>query len=130
MKKVLEWLQKHKTIILLIIGVLFIFFLTLLLLSNNYVKPIKEEREQIKKEKQELLKQISSLNDSIDYYQTLSQKAIDYDTILIEKIKKEKNKTNVEISNIPNLSSDSNQLLFSKLINEYIQTGFVKDSSE
>lgn len=130
MKKVLEWLQKHKTIILLIIGVLFIFFLTLLLLSNNYVKPIKEEREQIKKEKQELLKQISSLNDSIDYYQTLSQKAIDYDTILIEKIIREKNKTNVEISNIPNLSSDSNQLLFSKLINEYIQTGFVKDSSE
>jgi len=130
MKKVLEWLQKHKTIILLIIGVLFIFFLTLLLLSNNYVKPIKEEREQIKKEKQELLKQISSLNDSIDYYQTLSQKAIDYDTILIEKIKKEKIKTNVQISNIPNLSSDSNQLLFSKLINEYIQTGFVKDSSE
>ena len=130
MKKVLEWLQKHKTIILLIIGVLFIFFLTLLLLSNNYVKPIKEEREQIKKEKQELLKQISSLNDSIDYYQTLSQKAIDYDTVLIEKIKKEKIKTNVQISNIPNLSSDSNQLLFSKLINEYIQTGFVKDSSE
>jgi hypothetical protein len=123
MKKILEWLQKNKVVIILIAALIFIFFLTILLLSNNYVKPIKEERNQIKKEKQELLKTISSLTDSINYYQLLSQKAIDYDTILIEKIKKEKIKTNVQISNIPNLSSDSNQLLFS-------QTGFVKDSSE
>lgn len=129
MQKIINWLKANKIILILVFLIFFLFSITLLLLNNNYVNSLKEERNQIKKEKEILLKQISSLNDSITFYEKLSKEFILKDTVIINQIVKEKQKTNVEISNIPNLSVDSNQLLFSKLINEYIQTGFVKDST-
>lgn len=130
MKKVKQWLLDNKITIISVIVLLTIFFLVISLLNNNYVKPIKAERNQIKLEKQELLKQIKSLNDSISFYSGLSKEAIIYDTVIINKIIKEKQKTNVQISIIPYLGVDSNSKLFSKLINEYIQTGFAPDSSQ
>lgn len=130
MKKIKQWLLDNKITIISVIVLLTIFFLVISLLNNNYVKPIKAERNQIKLEKQELLKQIKSLNDSISFYSGLSKEAIIYDTVIINKIIKEKQKTNVQISIIPHLGVDSNSKLFSKLINEYIQTGFTPDSSQ
>lgn len=130
MKKIKQWLLDNKITIISVIVLLTIFFLVISLLNNNYVKPIKAERNQIKLEKQELLKQIKSLNDSISFYSELSKEAIIYDTVIINKIIKEKQKTNVQISIIPYLGVDSNSKLFSKLINEYIQTGFAPDSSQ
>ena len=73
MKKIKQWLLDNKITIISVIVLLTIFFLVISLLNNNYVKPIKAERNQIKLEKQELLKQIKSLNDSISFYSELSK---------------------------------------------------------
>lgn len=130
MKKVLDWLKTNKISIISILVLIAIFFIAISFLSNNYVKPIKKERDEIKKEKESLLKQIQSLNDSILFYEELSKKTALKDTIIINQIIKEKQKTNEILSVISSLPPDSNISLHSKLTQEYIQTGFTPDSSE
>ncbi len=127
--KILQLLQRNKITIISVAVLLAIFFIAISIIGNTYVRPIKEERDVIKKEKQELLKQISLLNDSIEKQSEFTKERILYDTIFVNRIIKEKTKTNEILSSIPTLSVDSNLKLHSKLTQEYIQTGFVPDST-
>ena len=107
-----------------------IFFIAISIIGNTYVKPIKTERDAIKKEKQELLKQIANLEDSIKIQAQFTKERILYDTVFVNKIIKEKTKINETLSVIPTLTVDSNLRLHTKLTEEYIQTGFAPDSSK
>jgi len=128
--KALKWLQENKITIISIIVLLAIFFIAISIIGNTYVKPIKTERDAIKKEKQELLKQIANLEDSIKIQAQFTKERILYDTVFVNKIIKEKTKINETLSVIPTLTVDSNLRLHTKLTEEYIQTGFAPDSSK
>ena len=128
--KALKWLQENKITIISIIVLLAIFFIAISIIGNTYVKPIKTERDAIKKEKQELLKQIANLEDSIKIQAKFTKERILYDTVFVNKIIKEKTKINETLSVIPTLTVDSNLRLHTKLTEEYIQTGFAPDSSK
>ena len=127
MKKIVEFIKQHKEIIITVVLLMALFFIVGSILNNNYSierESYKKQLEQNNIEKQRLLKENQILRDSANYWEVIANQAILKDTIYLQNIIKEKQKTNEKIHSISTLNSDSLYQLYTKLTEEYISTKF------
>lgn len=131
MEKVIDFLKKYKTAILLIGATVFIIFLLSLFISSPYSALFKRHQtedkkviDNLNKENKILQLERKELRDSINILHNLAIQTKEKDTIYQNQIKYIKTKQDEEITHIRNLTLDSQYIVFSSYIEEYSKTGF------
>jgi len=129
MDKVKEFWNKYKLYI--IIGICFILLEAGLITLGNYYheQNVKGKEQQIKQlgiVNKQLIKEKKIVLDSLEYFHLQALIQNNRDTIYVNRISYLKTKNHEDLKTISHLSSDSSLLLYSKLSEEYISTGFNK----